>query len=576
MLTEIGATRPATLRLTVPCDLKEVRPAAQEIAAFLAEQNCNHDEMTACGLALAEACNNAIHHAPSDAHSFPIRIETQVTRDAIEIRVTDHTHGFDWPKDIALPEQGSESGRGLFIIHSVSDRAGYLRGQDENILFFRHVRTSRPKETDLAPRDSVTEQLIDEVSSCYESLAAIFRHSAAAHAGTQFQAFAQQLLNDLQRIVKADWSVLRLLSADAKSLEVFANSGADPDHPSVILDASGVLPQEPEAQAASSRRPVWFNDATSSGLAYPIFGSEQLAGTLTLGRNTKGQGTIGSTIFNTSQTNVISTLADFLMIQVERARTAEAQLTTRATERELEIARNIQLSLLPQQLPSLPGVRMAGHCESARQVGGDFYDALPVGDEATLLVIADVMGKGMPAALFAATLRTALRTAPELFRKPGQLLARANQLLHNELSAVDMFITAQLALVDVKANRVIIASAGHGPLLLWHGGTTHCQALSPEGLPLGVRPDTSFEEMGLALAPQFSLMMSTDGLGEAKNIAGQHFGQPALQQWFATSARNSDTAIAMRESLLTELGNFRGEAPLADDQTFLIAARTPE
>jgi serine phosphatase RsbU (regulator of sigma subunit) len=366
------------------------------------------------------------------------------------------------------------------------------------------------------------------------------------------------------------------LSADAQSLEVFASSGADPDHPSIILDTSGGLPQEPEAQAASSRRPVWFNDAASSGLVHPIFGSEQLVGTLTLGRNTKGQGTLGSTIFNASQTNVISTLADFLMIQVERARAAEAQLTARATERELEIARNIQLSLLPQQLPALPGVRMAAHCESARQVGGDFYDALPVSHEATLLVIADVMGKGMPAALFAATLRTALRSAPELFRKPGQLLARANQLLHDELSAVDMFITAQLALVDVKANRVIIASAGHGPLLLWHGGTTTCQALSPEGLPLGVRPDTTFEETRLVLAPQFSLMMSTDGLSEAKNIAGQHLGQPALQQWFATSARNSDTAIAMRESLLTELGNFRGEAPLADDQTFLIAARTPE
>jgi serine phosphatase RsbU (regulator of sigma subunit)/anti-sigma regulatory factor (Ser/Thr protein kinase) len=554
----------------------EVRPAAQEIAAFLAEQNCNHDEMTACGLALAEACNNAIHYAPSEARSFPIRIETQVTRDAIEIRVTDHTHGFDWPKEIALPEPGRESGRGLFIIHSVSDRAGYLRGQNQNVLFFRHVRTSRPREIELAPRDSVTEQLIDEVSSCYESLAAIFRHSAAAHADTQFQTFAQQLLNDLQRIVKADWFVLRLLSADAQSLEVFASSGADPDHPSIILDTSGGLPQEPEAQAASSRRPVWFNDAASSGLVHPIFGSEQLVGTLTLGRNTKGQGTLGSTIFNASQTNVISTLADFLMIQVERARAAEAQLTARATERELEIARNIQLSLLPQQLPALPGVRMAAHCESARQVGGDFYDALPVSHEATLLVIADVMGKGMPAALFAATLRTALRSAPELFRKPGQLLARANQLLHDELSAVDMFITAQLALVDVKANRVIIASAGHGPLLLWHGGTTTCQALSPEGLPLGVRPDTTFEETRLVLAPQFSLMMSTDGLSEAKNIAGQHLGQPALQQWFATSARNSDTAIAMRESLLTELGNFRGEAPLADDQTFLIAARTPE
>lgn len=576
MPTEIGATRPAALRLTIPCSIEEVRPAAQEVAAFLAEQGCNNDEMTACGLALAEACNNAIQYAPFESRSFPIRIETQVTRDAIEIRITDHTQGFEWPAEIALPESGSESGRGLFIIHSVSDRAGYLRGQDHNVLFFRHVRTSRPKPESAIKRDSLTEELIEELSSCYESLAAIFRHSAATHETSQLKTFAQQLLDDLKRIVNADWFVFRLASDDNETLEVFASSNGNETHDVVALNPEDDFPKEPEAQAAHSRRPVWFNDAATSGLAHPIFSGDDLVGTLSIGRNGKGSGPLGPAIFTASQTNIISTLADFLAIQVHKMRSQEAEMTARATERELEIANNIQQSLLLTELPQIPDVQLATHCENARQVGGDFYDVLPVSNNALLLVIADVMGKGIPAALFANTVRTAIRSAPELFTHPAQLLARANKLLHTELTAVDMFITAQLALVDVAANRLTVASAGHGPLLLWHGGTTACQALSPDGLPLGVKLDTQFEETRLVLGPQFALMLCTDGLSDAANEAGERYGDAALEHWFATGTQNGDNAAALRDALIAEMRRFRGDAPLADDQTFLIATRKLE
>jgi len=575
MPVEIGAIRPATLRLTIPCELAEVRPAAQEMAVFLAEQGCNGDEITSCGLALAEACNNAIQYAPSEARSFPVQIEIQITSNAIEVRITDHTPGFDWPEHIALPELGSESGRGLFIINSVSDRAGYLRGQGHNILFFRHARTSRPDPAEQAPTDIVTEQLIEEVSSCYESLAAIFRHSAATHEAAHLQGFATNLLDDLQQIVGADWFALRLMQPGQNLLDVFATSGSPEEHTTILLDANAAQ-VEPEAQAVLSRRPVWFNDVSASGLAHPIFSADTVVGALTLGRNATNERPLGPAPFTASQSNVISTLADFLGVQVLKARSHEEQMAAHAMARELEIASNIQQSLLLKELPQLPGIQLAAHCENARQVGGDFYDVLPAGDGALLLVIADVMGKGMPAALFAATLRTALRSAPELFRQPAQLLARANRLLHNELSAVDMFITAQLALVDANSNRITVASAGHSPLLLCHGGTATCQALSPDGLPLGVKPDTEFEETRLVLGPQFTLMLNTDGLSEAPSKSGLRYGQSALEQWFATTARNGDNATALRNALVAEMQRYRGEAPLSDDQTFLIATRKLE
>jgi len=576
MPSEIGASRPATLRLTIPCDLAEVRPAAQEVGAFLLEQNCNADEITACGLALAEACNNAIQYTPSEGRSFPVHIETLVTREAVEIRVTDHTPGFEWPSRISLPELGSESGRGLFIIHSVSDRAGYLRGPDQNVLYFRHVRTSRPRTDALHTEDPVTEQLIEELSSCYESLAAIFRHSAASHESAQLQSFTQHLLDDLRRIVSADWYALRLMSPDRTTLEVFAVSQGTIEHPPVSLELIPGNPVEPEAQAVTSRRPVWFNDAGAGGLVHPILNAETMLGTLTIVRQVAGGGPLGPAVFTASQTNVISTLADFLALQLLNARSQAEQMAAHATARELEIANSIQRSLLPGALPQLADVHLAASCENARQVGGDFYDVLTAGEDAVLLVIADVMGKGIPAALFAATLRTAFRSAPELFRQPAQLLARANQLLHDELSGVDMFITAQLALVDAQANRLTIASAGHPPLLLWQAGTGTCQALAPDGLPLGVQADTHFEETRLVLGREFTLLLSTDGLSEAATADGQRYGQPALEQWFASTARNGHHAAALRDALITELQQVCGESPLTDDQTFLIATRHPK
>jgi serine phosphatase RsbU (regulator of sigma subunit)/anti-sigma regulatory factor (Ser/Thr protein kinase) len=590
MPTEIAASRPSTLRLTVACDLREVRPAAQEVAAFLAAHGCNGDEMTACGLALVEACNNAIQYAPSESRSSPIRIEVCITDDIIECRVADRTQGFEWPKEISLPEPGSESGRGLFIIHSVSDQAGYLRGQDQNVLFFRHARTSRPSDNHQVERDAILEQMVEELSSCYESLAAIFRHSAATHEAAQLKTFAQNLLQDVQRIVGADWFVLRLASADQAALNVFAQSHNELELQPIALAWGEGAAASPEAQAVASRRPVWFDgspasspqsptQAESSGMVHPIFSGDTLVGTLAIGRHAASGAANplrGPAIFTASQTNVISTLTDFLAIQVVKARFHEEQMAAHATARELEIAHHIQSSLLLKELPRLSGIQLVAHCENARQVGGDFYDVLPAGEDALLLVIADVMGKGIPAALFAATLRTALRASPELFTQPAKLLQRANQLLFEELSSVDMFITAQVALLSTLENRLVVASAGHCPLLFHSEASPECQAIAPDGLPLGVRKRTAFEEFSLSLPRQFALLLCTDGLSEAANAEGRHYGQQRLERWFAPTAATGGGAAAIRRDLIVEMHRFRGDLPLSDDQTFLVATRNPE
>ena len=137
-----GASRPATLRFALPCELNQVRQAAQTVHRFLMEQGCGEDILTACDLALVEACNNAIKYAPESSRTRPVDVDIACGSEQLELRVTDHTMGFEWPEKVELPPPESESGRGLFLIQSLMDSAHYLRGKGENVLVLRKSRPS--------------------------------------------------------------------------------------------------------------------------------------------------------------------------------------------------------------------------------------------------------------------------------------------------------------------------------------------------------------------------------------------------------------------------------------------------
>lgn len=599
-MTNHGVCRPVVLQLTLPPDLAHVRPASQEVTSFLATEGCNEGELTAFSLALVEACNNAIRYAPHGSDQ-PVDIEVQVSGEHIEVRITDHTLGFDWPEKSTLPPADSESGRGLYLIRSLTDRAGYLRGQGKNILHF-----SRRRATPVSPpigqetgagSEQVIAQLSEELGSCYESLSAIFRHSTAIHADGDLKHFADRLLHDLLEIVKAEWFLVRLESPDGAGLTVFAASEPALELGTLQLAAAEAPINCAEIEAALTRHQVWFDTRTpagtidplarakpdAQGLVHPFFSEGRLLGTLTVGRKpadpvpTNPTAPQASTVFTASQTSVIGTLADFLAMEVVNARHHEEQTRARVLAHELEIANNIQRSLLLKQMPRVPGIDIAGFCENARQVGGDFYDVLPVTGSSLLLIIADVMGKGVPAAMFAAILRTALRASPDLLHQPAALLTRANSLLFEELSGVDMFITAQLVLIDSHERKLTIASAGHCPMLLTSSASPELAfaSLTTDGIPLGIQSDALYEARTVELGKSFRALLYTDGLTEAVNEERGRYGQENIECWFAATAAQCRTADELKSALIAEVKQFRGQMPLADDQTFLAITNTP-
>ncbi|MDB6108677.1 MAG: putative Phosphoserine phosphatase, partial [Pedosphaera sp.] len=436
----------------------------------------------------------------------------------------------------------------------------------------------------LAENEQVISEMVEELSSCYESLSAIFRYSTDQGKTGSLKEFAQRLLGDLSQIVTADWFILRLIPKGESRLVVLAASEPGLELEPLSLPTSGKQSHLIEIEAALTRQRVWFGpqrplgvepllaqakpDAT--GVVLPVLLRDQLMGTLMIGKPALKNlsSPQGDLEFTARQINVINTFTDFLAIQIANARFQEEQFHRRLVTHELEIANNIQRSLLLTSLPQVPGFSLAGFCRSAHEVGGDFYDALKINDHSLLLVIADVMGKGIPAAMFAAILRTLLRAAPELTHQPGALLERVNHLLFPELSGVDMFITAQLACIDARTRKIVLANAGHCPLAV--ASPDGVRTFAPEGMPLGILPETSFQEETVELPLNCRVLLYTDGLTEALNSHGQYFGQKRLLDWLAHSTRGSRNPEELKAALAHELEKHQANTVLNDDQTFLI------
>jgi len=575
------------------CEYSEVRLALETITSFLRHHRLTDDEIMGCELALAEGCNNAVRYTDEAGRRERVRVRVLCTDARVTFWVHDHTPGFEWPAEVALPDGDSENGRGLFLMTSLMEEVHYFRGRHENILYLVRTRGApagngqldRVESADelrqrLTENDQIISDMAEELSFCYESLAAIFRHSADQGHGSTKGEFARRLLNDLIQIVAADWYVLRLLPEQGGVLNhLVASEPFFSDQP-ILLPPPGESGNSVEVEGAVTRQNVWFDQHRplgpddplgrvkpgANGVVHPIFFGERLMGTLVLGRN------LNRTPFTAGQLNVVGTFSDFLAIQFVNAEIQASLIRSKLNERELDIARSIQQSLIVRELPSVHGIKLVGHCESARQVGGDFYDVINRGDGQLLVVIADVMGKGVPAAMFAAILRSLFRALPASEVRPAKLLSQANRLLYHDLSAVDMFITVQVLHVDGATRRVRVANAGHCPALLAVAGAEHAQPLAPEGLPLGVLEDAEFSDQEAMLVPGTRLLVYTDGLVETRNPAGDLYGYERLGDWVAACARRGASVQLMKHELIGEMTRFQRQGVLQDDQTFLVFA----
>jgi serine phosphatase RsbU (regulator of sigma subunit) len=257
---------------------------------------------------------------------------------------------------------------------------------------------------------------------------------------------------------------------------------------------------------------------------------------------------------------------------------AQAQIVAKEKlEHELTMARGIQQSLLPKQIPSLPGWQLHAVWEPARAVSGDFYDFITFPDGKLGLIIGDVTGKGVPAALVMAISRSVLRAVTGGIQEtqlssPGEILSQVNQILHLDMPQF-MFVTCLLVIIDLHTGDFTFANAGHVLPTQIHARGLH--ELKATGLPLGLFPGLVYDTFSAQAAPGDCLFFLSDGLVEAHNPQGQMFGSQRLKdQLLQHAADPAADGQALIERLQRALQSFTGAGwEQEDDLTFVTLTR---
>lgn len=274
--------------------------------------------------------------------------------------------------------------------------------------------------------------------------------------------------------------------------------------------------------------------------------------------------------FTREDLNLLTVMANVAAIRLEHARLAEVEQAERVMARELEQAAEIQQRLLPVSPPEIRGLELAGHNAPCRTVGGDYYDFFPYLDGRIGLAVADVSGKGMPAALLMSSLQARVQVLAE---DPGDLAALTSRL--NRLLAVscpsNRFISLFLGVLNPETGEMTYCNAGHNPPLVVRSGG-RVEWLDGGGPILGILPAASYERRNFHIEPGDILLLYSDGVTEATNPNGEEFGEDRLANLLVASYGRS--AVTILEELKKALTDWMAGTPPADDITLVVARRT--
>lgn len=272
-----------------------------------------------------------------------------------------------------------------------------------------------------------------------------------------------------------------------------------------------------------------------------------------------------------TSTDEIGALAHVFNIMARNLKTAQENAVERkAIERELNIAKEIQEKLLPERIPAIPGLDIHSFYNSAKEVGGDYYDFIVI-DQAHLgIIVADVAGKGIPGAMVMTMARSLVRLASVRNVSPGDTFKKVNRILAKDIRR-GMFVTSAYMVLNVKTRTLKVASAGHNPVVLYRAKTGQNELLKPKGIALGFDKGTIFDnniqETEVQLEPGDRLVTYTDGVNEAMNNESEEFGDDRFYNLVKDHARKSSKEFV--EALVRELDAHRGDAEQSDDITIV-------
>lgn len=335
----------------------------------------------------------------------------------------------------------------------------------------------------------------------------------------------------------------------------------------VVRDRRGVLLGEPDATIPRAPTPdpsgVVAPDPGPAGsrMGAPLQAQDANYGVLYVNCHTKA--------FSRDDVNLLTSIAAQAGLAIHSARMQQELLRRERFERDVRLARQIQRSLLPDAPPDIIGLDIAAHYEAAYQIGGDFYDFIWHDKEHLALVIGDVSGKAISAALYMARLTGELRSRTGIAQTPRRLLRQVNDALV-DIGDDGMFATLIYAIYDFSSRSLVFSNAGHmPPLLRREGRVSVVHADNAHVPPIGIMPDMEVGEASIQLQRGDLLLLTTDGIHEAANAAGELYGERRLARC-VRQARGSAKDVV--EAILDDVAAHTGDALQRDDVTVVAVA----
>lgn len=555
------------IQVVIPPAFERIAPAVECLCQSIRDLGAAPGTIAGIRLAVVEAVTNSVKHGRLTPGHDEVRLSWHWHDEWLVVEVTEPGEfvppaGWtDLPADPLV-----ESGRGGFLIATQFEELAHCNRRGQHTLRMRK-RLGRPvPRADGAELEQTLAAMTEDLSASYETLSALFKLAEALATTKDLPAFAGHALR-LRALVEADTMHVRLRNEQG-ALVLLGLAAPGLTLPEAIDSAAAGM----EATVFRLGQERTIDDASAlaeddplrglGGVAFvcPIYFQTRALGVCVISRHQPGA------YFTAAQISLARTTAEFLGIACANAELQAQRLAQLRVQRELEIAAQIQLSLIPTVFPDRRDWQIHGRCVNALEAGGDFFDVIEV-EHGVLVVIADVMGKGVPAALLAVVLRTAVRAHVALAANPAELLNCVSVQIAPDLERLGMFITAQVVFLARNAPQAVYANAGHCPMVVLDppGGTA--RVLDEGGLPLGVSATEHYAPSAVPLAPGERLLLVTDGILEAPDEKGIELGLEGLTQ-LAQGLRGRELSRICGD--LLDLVDHRdaGRAP-TDDRTLL-------
>jgi sigma-B regulation protein RsbU (phosphoserine phosphatase) len=413
------------------------------------------------------------------------------------------------------------------------------------------------------------QNMTDELIGAWDQLELIYRVTENLALTSDLMAALRSILTEIRKVVDTEDGFIMLRHTEGLACVTCHSTRGETYYDDVFLHNLVMANRVVLCNNATLCREIWPQapDAVENLLATQMdIVEEDARAAIGLVNKTNKNFTAGDAKLLVALSQQVATI-------IKNFLTHQKLIVEERLSRELEIAAEIQESLLPARLPQLGGLSMAVSSMPASEVGGDFYDFVTIDDRHLIVIIGDVSGKGIPAAMLTSVTRTMLRVEAMRGEPPHKIIQQANSVLLQDLSRADAFVTVFVAIIDTFEGRLTYASAGHTPTLLWQAEAAAIELLKATSPPIGIIGFQGSRSQTIALEPGDTLVFYTDGITEAHSPNDDLFGLNRLV--YIVESRATDSPEVLQQYIQSEVVNFWRHSPGRDDATLLVIKILP-